>query len=619
MNSSTSEEPCFVVGVDFGTTFTSVAFAYSDAPEEVEMITAWPNGATSDTESDQVPSVMHYSDTASGTFTWGYSTPDNFRAPIEVLKWFKLLLQHVSEKSTCSIAKSSSSQLSDTALSLALQESVVLHEQSSKPIDLSNPAETSRTMLEELEIEPVQVVEDFLLRVREVTVATIKNKYSEECVRGAKIKYVLTVPAIWSDLAKDRMIKAAIGAGYGKHRIDFDLISEPEAAAAYTLKAIQPNHLSVGGNFVVCDAGGGTVDLISYKITSLNPLKLDESVAGTGDLCGSVYLNHRFEQYIRQRLGNRTIDKMKLRSKREMFRSWEQGVKFKYGNRVGIEGYEVHVLGVPDSDEKNIEDGFHSMTNQEVQDIFDPIVDKVIALVQQQIDAVETKGEEVAAILLVGGFGSSQYLLKKLKETNWACKKNDRQIPTLQPVNARNAIARGALQRGIEGRSIVEKRRSRRFYGFKHEDIRGIDSHPQKTWNNVYDCWAVSDRMAWVIKPEMLLGETFEGILQLTKRINLLFPDFTDVTCLYSCSKNRAPKYMWEDSSSVYEVCKIITDLSAIPTHELETVTTSGGTFYETPFKLRIRVIDDVLHSDYIYNNKVYGTVSTEFLSTHGR
>lgn len=37
------------------------------------------------------------------------------------------------------------------------------------------------------------------------------------------------------------------------------LISEPEAAAVYTLKAIQTNALNVGDNFVVCDAGGGTV------------------------------------------------------------------------------------------------------------------------------------------------------------------------------------------------------------------------------------------------------------------------------------------------------------------------------------------------------------------------
>jgi hypothetical protein len=38
-------------------------------------------------------------------------------------------------------------------------------------------------------------------------------------------------------------------------RHELQLISEPEAAAVYTLKAIQPNHLKIGDNFIVCDAG----------------------------------------------------------------------------------------------------------------------------------------------------------------------------------------------------------------------------------------------------------------------------------------------------------------------------------------------------------------------------
>ena len=67
-----------------------------------------------------------------------------------------------------------------------------------------------------------------------------------EFVRNAEIEYVLTVPAIWTDSAKDLMVKAAINAGFGKHRRNFNLVSEPEAAAAYTLRAIQPNDLDVG-------------------------------------------------------------------------------------------------------------------------------------------------------------------------------------------------------------------------------------------------------------------------------------------------------------------------------------------------------------------------------------
>jgi hypothetical protein len=38
----------------------------------------------------------------------------------------------------------------------------------------------------------------------------------------------------------------------------------------------------VGDAFVLCDAGGGTVDLISYEVDSVTPLELKELVPGTG-------------------------------------------------------------------------------------------------------------------------------------------------------------------------------------------------------------------------------------------------------------------------------------------------------------------------------------------------
>jgi hypothetical protein len=38
----------------------------------------------------------------------------------------------------------------------------------------------------------------------------------------------------------------------------------------------------VGDAFVICDAGGGTVDLISYEVTALDPLELKELIPGTG-------------------------------------------------------------------------------------------------------------------------------------------------------------------------------------------------------------------------------------------------------------------------------------------------------------------------------------------------
>ena len=40
--------------------------------------------------------------------------------------------------------------------------------------------------------------------------------------------------------------------------------------------------LAIGDAFVVCDAGGGTVDLISYEIVGLKPFELKELVKANG-------------------------------------------------------------------------------------------------------------------------------------------------------------------------------------------------------------------------------------------------------------------------------------------------------------------------------------------------
>jgi hypothetical protein len=45
----------------------------------------------------------------------------------------------------------------------------------------------------------------------------------------------------------------------------------------------------------------------------------------------------------------------------EMFRTWEEKVKYKFGNSNSHEGFEITVAGVPDDESKNVEDGFHTI------------------------------------------------------------------------------------------------------------------------------------------------------------------------------------------------------------------------------------------------------------------
>lgn len=83
------------------------------------------------------------------------------------------------------------------------------------------------------------------------------------------------------------------------------LITFQEAAAIYGLHGLDPKTLKVGETFILCDAGGGTVDLISYTITKLSPtLELREAAAGTGAICGSTALNRRFGDFLTHKLGS---------------------------------------------------------------------------------------------------------------------------------------------------------------------------------------------------------------------------------------------------------------------------------------------------------------------------
>lgn len=78
-----------------------------------------------------------------------------------------------------------------------------------------------------------------------------------------------------------------------------------EAAALYTLKSLSPSTLKLGRKFVVCDAGGGTVDLISYEVTQVDKLEVKEVTEGTGGKCGSSMLNSRFRRHLKQTHGEK--------------------------------------------------------------------------------------------------------------------------------------------------------------------------------------------------------------------------------------------------------------------------------------------------------------------------
>jgi hypothetical protein len=110
----------------------------------------------------------------------------------------------------------------------------------------------------------------------------------------------------------------------------------------------------------VCDAGGGTVDLISYEVESVKPFMISECSVGTADACGSVFLNRAFEDAIRKRLGKYAEQVLKPRCLSEMIRHFDHFIKVEFKDDVDLINFAVP--GAPNIPETYVEDGFMSMT-----------------------------------------------------------------------------------------------------------------------------------------------------------------------------------------------------------------------------------------------------------------
>jgi hypothetical protein len=81
------------------------------------------------------------------------------------------------------------------------------------------------------------VCEDFLREVFRHVYEKLRMELTEETLKNTPMECWITLPAIWSDEAKDATLQAAKKAGFGNRPGDeVFTIAEPEAAAIATLK-----------------------------------------------------------------------------------------------------------------------------------------------------------------------------------------------------------------------------------------------------------------------------------------------------------------------------------------------------------------------------------------------
>ena len=151
------------------------------------------------------------------------------------------------------------------------------------------------------------------------------------------------------------------------------------------------------------------------------------------------------------------------------------------------EEWQLPVPGARDNRAANIENGQITITVQDMQQVFDPVVDEVIKLVQSQIQGIQGVQKGVKAVLLVGGFGESRYLKRRLREAIAP-------IELLCPGNGWGAVALGAVIRGIAMRQDsaeerpwdVRTRKATAHHGISIWDtfIKGTHPKENKVWDH---------------------------------------------------------------------------------------------------------------------------------------
>lgn len=305
--------------------------------------------------------------------------------------------------------------------------------------------------------KPNVLVKDYLKALHDYAIEDIKSKIGEDVFDTTKVEYILTVPAIWDDKAKDDTRACARDAGFGDC---IHMISEPEAAMTFAIET--PSQLKKGDTVVLADEGGGTTDLISYYVVERDTLlKVKEAAPGTGALCGSSHVNLILGKFLSKRFeGHPNWDKETLDGAMHHF---EVEVKPQFDGTG--DNFLLPVSGIPENTALGVNNrGKLRLTLDEMIKIFEPVVSTITTLILNQIKA--TNGN-VRFVLLVGGFGQSSYLRSAVQAVVGP------NIEVLQSPDGEVTVVQGALRRALaltspsESRVHVSSRIARKAFGLR--------------------------------------------------------------------------------------------------------------------------------------------------------
>ncbi|XP_053399066.1 heat shock 70 kDa protein 12A-like isoform X2 [Mercenaria mercenaria] len=349
-----------------------------------------------------------------------------------------------------------------------------------------------------LEMPAMKVVTECIRYLKDHLIKTCEDKKTG--LNTSEMHWVLTVPAIWDDSAKQFMREAAIEAGIKTQNLSLAL--EPEAASLFCrylpMERVQGadgvgriSNLAPGKRYIVLDAGGGTVDITVHETQTDNTVR--EIYKANGGPWGGTTIDEAFLEFLTNIAGADTIKVFKRDFKEDfldLFREFEikkktfgpeldgnQKITFKIPICIHETYKELHhgedfrrslLLKQDLKDQITFTGDKLRVHPDEVRKLFDSTCQRVVSHLQDIF--AEPTVTNTDTILMVGGFSESKMLQDAIKH-------NFQDKRVIIPEEAGLAVLKGAVIFGHNPNMIIS-RVSRYTYGVKVYRNFKVGVHP---------------------------------------------------------------------------------------------------------------------------------------------
>ncbi|XP_053383654.1 heat shock 70 kDa protein 12A-like isoform X2 [Mercenaria mercenaria] len=491
-----------VAAIDFGTTFTGFALSFSHNPTQI--ITSTWTAENVRTPTEKAPTCVLLSPDKEFV-AFGYDAEERYRT----------LMLEDKESGDTSNAKSHYF-FERFKMKLYQTKKLRLDTKLSDAHGKELPA-----------IEVFAVVINYLTEKIYAQIRNISSAFQED-----EILWVITVPAIWSDSAKQFMRKAASKAGLEANNVK--LILEPEAASLYCNDerlckiakldgSIGLETFPEGMKYIVADLGGGTADLSVHEI--LPDRNLKEIHRADGDALGGILVDQEFSVFLEEIFGSNVIQYLRdnntdvvmdfqlaFETKKRTFNFETSKIyisipKLELGEAIAELKEESIETKIKRASERR---GFETVKlvsnklffgKEVMKKFFSKATDGIVGFINTMRENDELG--EINHLLMVGGFSESAYVQHVIKQ-------NVPGVKVIVPVEPSLAVLKGAVIAGRNPKTITE-RIARYTYGFSfaRKFQPGEDPEELKVYRNGMDyCTSVFDKL--ITKGDILkVGDHF--------------------------------------------------------------------------------------------------------------